>query len=58
MYRGPQVPNLSFYDRFCPLRHKLVVPNDIIHWQTKSLEYIFRKTQYLINTLYLSIYMF
>ena len=24
--RGPQAPNLWFYDRFCPLRHKLVVP--------------------------------
>ena len=23
---GPQAPNLSFYDRFCPLRHNLVVP--------------------------------
>ena len=28
-YRGPQTPNLSFYDRFCPLRHKLVVPTDL-----------------------------
>ena len=23
--RGPRAPNLSFYDRFCPLRHQLVV---------------------------------
>ena len=22
---------LSFYERFCPLRHNLVVPTDIIH---------------------------
>ena len=28
-YRGPWAPNLSFYDRFCPLRHKLVVPTEL-----------------------------
>ena len=28
-HSGLQAPNLSFYDRFCPLRHKLVVPTPI-----------------------------
>ena len=31
-YRGPQAPNLSFYDRFCP---KLVVPTGI--WNSPYL---------------------
>ena len=25
----PSIGNLSFYDRFCPLRHKLVVPTTV-----------------------------